>query len=324
LIVVASVYLSTHPHAFYTPGGGEYQYQCYQKYLSFLGTGHSLTNESQPKPNDIIHFFGALAGAEHSLSFYKSSGIKIVISPNLFLSPHNSHNIPSVIKILPIADRIVVNSLAEVDNLSNYLELDSSSFSVVYNCFNQDIYNLKPSPLACNLSDVDYVLFVGNIEERKNIYHLAVACTQLRIPLVIVGGIRDMTIYSKIIKLSNPDITYIPSVCPDSLFLKSLYQTCGVFAMPSTLETPSIAALEAAACGARILITEIGSTREYFADLATYVDGSLPEAELIQQISESIIKSLQCDISPSSISNHIHQFSCSQALQKLPSTYLNL
>ncbi len=43
------------------------------------------------------------------------------------------------------------------------------------------------------------------------------------------------------------------------------------FVMPSTLETPSIAALEAAASGCRVLITSIGSTTEYFQDEAIYI-----------------------------------------------------
>jgi len=42
--------------------------------------------------------------------------------------------------------------------------------------------------------------------------------------------------------------------------------------MPSLRETPSIASLEAAAAGAKVLTTDLGSPREYFADGAVYVD----------------------------------------------------
>jgi hypothetical protein len=43
------------------------------------------------------------------------------------------------------------------------------------------------------------------------------------------------------------------------------------------LETPGLAALEAALAGAAIVITQEGSTREYFSDLVHYVDPASPE-----------------------------------------------
>jgi glycosyltransferase involved in cell wall biosynthesis len=54
--------------------------------------------------------------------------------------------------------------------------------------------------------------------------------------------------------------------------LASAFAACAVFALPSTLETPGLAALEAAACGATVVVTSEGSAREYFGDHAYYVD----------------------------------------------------
>jgi glycosyltransferase involved in cell wall biosynthesis len=45
-----------------------------------------------------------------------------------------------------------------------------------------------------------------------------------------------------------------------------------VFVLPSLLETPGLAALEAAAQGAKIVITAEGATQEYFGPHAEYVD----------------------------------------------------
>ena len=47
--------------------------------------------------------------------------------------------------------------------------------------------------------------------------------------------------------------------------------------MPSLLETPGLAALEAAAQGSKLVVTEVGSTREYFGGLVEYVDPKDPE-----------------------------------------------
>ena len=58
----------------------------------------------------------------------------------------------------------------------------------------------------------------------------------------------------------------------DSLLLRSAYSACIAFALPSLLETPGLAALEAAAVGAPLVITKEGCTAEYFGTDAFYVD----------------------------------------------------
>ena len=52
--------------------------------------------------------------------------------------------------------------------------------------------------------------------------------------------------------------------------MHAAYAACSVFALPSELETPGLAALEAAVAGARLVVTPEGSTREYFDDDAIY------------------------------------------------------
>jgi glycosyltransferase involved in cell wall biosynthesis len=59
--------------------------------------------------------------------------------------------------------------------------------------------------------------------------------------------------------------------------LESAYAAATVFTLPSQFETPGIAALEAALAGCSIAITEAGGTREYFGDLAEYIN---PEKEI--------------------------------------------
>jgi glycosyltransferase involved in cell wall biosynthesis len=69
--------------------------------------------------------------------------------------------------------------------------------------------------------------------------------------------------------------------------LKSAYAACAAFVLPSLLETPGLAALEAGAQAAPIAITSVGSTREYFADLASYAD-PLDEASIRASVIEAL------------------------------------
>jgi hypothetical protein len=62
----------------------------------------------------------------------------------------------------------------------------------------------------------------------------------------------------------------LPSVPASSFFQLELANR--VFIIPFWLETPSIAALEAGLAGCTVIITNRGSTREYFGDRALYCD----------------------------------------------------
>ena len=57
-----------------------------------------------------------------------------------------------------------------------------------------------------------------------------------------------------------------------SSLLASAYAAAKVFVLPSLFETPGIAAMEAALSGCAIVITENGGTKEYFKDMASYIN----------------------------------------------------
>ena len=73
----------------------------------------------------------------------------------------------------------------------------------------------------------------------------------------------------------------------DIEFLKSAYCACSAFVLPSMCETPSIAALEAAAQGAKIVITKEGSTTEYFKNYVSYCNPTELQS-IIQGISNEL------------------------------------
>ena len=54
--------------------------------------------------------------------------------------------------------------------------------------------------------------------------------------------------------------------------MRSAYAACDAFVLPSLLETPGLAALEAPPAARGCSVTREGSAREYFGDQVTYVD----------------------------------------------------
>jgi glycosyltransferase involved in cell wall biosynthesis len=78
------------------------------------------------------------------------------------------------------------------------------------------------------------------------------------------------------------------------MLLASAYAACDVFILPSQFETPGIAALEAGLAGAKIVITPVGGTKDYFGDDAVYVEPT--SIESIANGIEAALKNKKDDV----------------------------
>jgi glycosyltransferase involved in cell wall biosynthesis len=117
-----------------------------------------------------------------------------------------------------------------------------------------------------------FLLNVANIEPRKNQHRLARVARQMQTTAVLVGHVRDSKYLAHCLDEGGGFVRHVGPLEHESPLLKSAYAASNVFVLPSLLETPGLAALEAAAQGAPVVITSVGSTKEYFGDLASYVD----------------------------------------------------
>lgn len=90
--------------------------------------------------------------------------------------------------------------------------------------------------------------------------------------LVLIGHQRDQAYARACLEEGGDQVIYLGALPHESPVLRAAYAACEVFCLPSTLETPGLAALEAHAAGARIAITQVGSTQEYFGNHVTYLD----------------------------------------------------
>ena len=86
--------------------------------------------------------------------------------------------------------------------------------------------------------------------------------------------------------------------------------------MPSLLETPSIAALEAAKTGKKILITEVGSAFEYFENFAIYLNPSS-----IESCKEGILQILNFKLDQEAFKIHQKKFSAENSMYSLIKIY---
>jgi len=120
----------------------------------------------------------------------------------------------------------------------------------------------------------DYMLNVANIEPRKNQLEFVKELRRSGVSrqLLIVGNIRDQAYWDVCQEVGGEQVRFMGPLEYASPEMISAISGAAIFVMPSTVETPSIAALEAFAMGTPLLITERGCTKEYFGDHAIYVD----------------------------------------------------
>ena len=273
------VLFNTYPTAFHTPGGGEIQLLAYQEHLPDHGVEVTLFDQWNPRflEHDLVHFFSCIGGSHHFCAFVRNIGLPLVISSSLWITEETKSRFPAdeIRCQLSLAERVVVNSDIECETLARALDLPRDKFVTVYNGIDDVFFEpCSPEIFRQRFSiNERFVLNVGNIEPRKNQLRLIEAMWQFPdLRLVMIGHVRDRDYASECIRAGKDKVTHLGPINHSSELLRSAYSACEVFALPSLLETPGLAALEAAAIGCRVVITEVGSTREYFGDSVHYVD----------------------------------------------------
>jgi len=313
---------ATYPMAFHTPGGGEIQLLAYQKHVPAHGIEVSLFDMWNPRflEHDAVHFFSCMGGSSHFCGFIKKLGLPLIVSSSLWITPETRHLYPmDEIRLqLGFADRIITNSEAESRMLASLFNFPLQKFSAVYNGMEERFFNkASPETFRTHIKyDGRFVLNVGNIEPRKNQLRLAQAMKSYpELKLVLIGHARDPDYLREVLEVGGTQIMYQGPLPHDSTLLASAYAACEVFVLPSTLETPGLAALEAATQNARLVLTQEGCCQEYFGEHAVYVD-PLSADSIARGIGEMAKRER-----PSGLATEIQKFTWKNVTPKLASIY---
>lgn len=273
------VLFGAYPWAFDCPGGGERQMMAYRNHLESRGSRVGLYDPWQPVGADwqIFHFFSVMPGSIQLCNYIRNKGLKLVISPNLWVTPETRWNYPheDIMSLLKIADLVVVNSRLEAEALGGVYGVPSDRFHVVHNGVESAFFYATDGQDFrewAGLGARRYLLNVANVESRKNqLAFLDALESYPELCLVVVGHARDEAYLAACREKGGARFVHAGVLEYGSSLLRSAMRGAEAFVMPSTLETPSIAALEAAAAGCRVMVTEVGSTFEYFGNDAVYV-----------------------------------------------------
>jgi len=291
------VLFNTYPMAFHTPGGGEIQLMAYMKELRSQGVDVHLFDPWNPQLEtfDLVHYFSCVGGSFHFCNFISNLGIPLVISSSIWIEEDTKHLYPSeeITMQLQVADRVIANSNLECEAISSVLKIERKKLRTVYNGVDPIFFEKIDQNIFREKYKIreNFILNVGNIEPRKNQLNLIRAIKKFtNDKLVIIGGIRDSAYAQEVFKVGGDQIIYIKHMQHNDPLLRSAYAACEVFCLPSSLETPGLAGLEAGCVANKIAITNEGSTTEYFNESVSYLN---PDS--IDSIVDAIINAKKND-----------------------------
>ncbi len=293
-----------YPTAFQSPGGGEIQLLKTREYLEKLGVEVKLLDpwRDKLKDFDILHTFGSVKDSLSMIRAAKAAGIKTVLSTICWYSwlsawwtyPDFQGRLTATMRhlakvlmprfpserkeMMDLSDLLVPNSKTEAVQLERFFAQSSGKIKIIPNGVDRSFSDAKPDLFVKQYGLKDFVLCVGRIEPRKNQLGMIRALKGTGIPFVLIGEpVPHYREYGEACRReADANVHFIGALGHGDPLLKSAYAACKTFLLASWLETPGLAALEAALAGARIVITNQGATREYFGDLAAYVVPHIP------------------------------------------------
>ncbi len=289
-----------YPTAFQNAGGGEVQLLKTKEHLEKLGVFVKFFDiwGDKLRDFDILHVFGSVKDALPMMEEAKRAGIKIVLSTICWYNWRSAWEtpgswvtraaalgrhagkvffpfVPSERKrMMEISDVLMPNSESEALQLERFFQVPRSKIVIIPNGVDPAFSDAQAEPFIEKYSFRDFVLCVGRIEPRKNQLGMIRALSGTQVPFVLIGDFVKTypDYYQACRKAAGPNVHFLGGIPHSSELLRSAYAACRTFLLASWLETPGLAALEAGLAGATIVITQEGATREYFKDLAVYVN----------------------------------------------------
>lgn len=211
----------------------------------------------------------------------------------------------------PFIKRWYVRSMFEYRYVHDAYGIPSDKISIV-----PLSYRIEP-PKQIPIKD-SYCLHVSKITDgRKNVKRLVDAAIKYQFRLVLAGSTSPNFENSRLKEVidANSNVIFLGRVSDEKLL--ELYNSAKVFALPSIGEGVGLVAVEAAACGCDIVVTNIGGPKEYYDGMAFTVN---PKS--VDEIGQSVVNAMNSTKYQPSLMNFIQSnFSLHSCVNKLIQSY---
>ena len=229
-----------------------------------------------------------------------------------------------------IADLVIAVSNQTAGDIKDFFGIDESRIKVIYQgcnpVFRRELNNIEKGEIRKKYGFPEsYVLFVGTIEERKNLLSLlkAMDIGKVKIPLVVIGSRTGY--YKKVKKYiyhnKKKGIYFLESMINEDL--PAIYQSAVLFVYPSVFEGFGIPVIEALYSKAPVITSRHGCFPESGGPSSLYVDPNNTEelADAIKKVIEdSGLRKKMADEGY----NYVQKFNDNNVAMNIMNTYKNL
>lgn len=222
-------------------------------------------------------------------------------------------------EMIALADHVILLSEHERE-LLKALGAELKAATVVHNPVDHVHFGSGDPALFREAFDVkDYVLCVARVEPRKNQAMLAHALRGSGLPVVLAGHVANPSYAETIKALADDNLHMVGRVALQSDMLASALAGARVVVLPSWCEGASLAALEAGAAGASMVLSNRSSESEYFGAFARYCDpgDAISIRTQVQDAYDSPLDVAQRE----AIQEHVRQFSWQRYAEKTAEVY---
>ena len=183
-------------------------------------------------------------------------------------------NFSRVKKMLNQASILFPDTWMEGNFLIKNFKIPRSKVFPVPHGVDERFMHAKPNLFYKKYGLKDFILYVGRIDIRKNVLTLIRALKNTNIDLVIIGKAEpDQQLYfEKCKKEATKKVHFLGQFPHESKLLESAYAAAKVVTLPADYETLGLVGLEAGLARANIVITERGSTKDYYGRYVWYVN----------------------------------------------------
>lgn len=165
------------------------------------------------------------------------------------------------------------------------------------------------------------VLHVSHLAQpRKNVRLLVEVAIERGFELRLAGSLSDQgfAAWLKGIVAEYPNVTYLGRISDEKLMEEML--TCSVFCLPSLFEGVGLVALDAGYCGANLVVTSAGGTKDYLESHAAFFDPHDRKA-----LGDAITESLTLPLPNLDVHHHVAgKFGKQASGRKLEGAYADL
>lgn len=286
------VLFDCHMPACLAHGGGHVQAINTVKALREIGVDADYVNWwSSDQKCDVLHFLGRVDG--FYTGFAKAKGIKFVLAdlltsqgsrtklqrvPHWFLRQFDRLTGGRIIAAkfgwttYRMADAVVALTAWERDLMIEMFGAKPANVHIVPNGVEEVFFNNPTSNIQNPKSP--WLVCTATVTERKRVLELAEAAVVAKTPVWIIGKPYTETDpyflrFLEVVKSSNGIVRYEGGIS-DREAMAEIYKSARGFVLFSTMESLSLSALEAAAAGCPLLLSDLPWAKCTFSNAASY------------------------------------------------------